>query len=267
MYTLSVFTVNTSLTRENAVGDTQSQSWRIDELARRADLTVDTIRYYAREGLLRPPVKQGRNRFYGPDHLERLERICLLRSQRFSLAAIKAIVDVDRPGLEGLFASAGREYTLAELTERAELDEHLVAGLREIGLLPDPAEFGVDAYDETDLGVLRAVAELAAIGMTPEIVLALGRIYVDHLGALQHDVLDMLSGRNNPEWGHDELVAIQQRLTANAPRLLPAIDQLLTYVHQRTLQRLTLEAARQARGGGASELDVPDAGGVTPRDA
>ena len=83
--------------------------WRIDELAQKAGLTVDTIRYYAREGLLRPPVKQGRHRLYGSDHLERLDRIRELQAQRFSLAAIRAIVDVDRPGLEGLFSTAGRE--------------------------------------------------------------------------------------------------------------------------------------------------------------
>src|SRR5690242_17600619 len=228
------------------MADAEAQSWRIDELARKAGLTVDTIRYYAREGLLDPPVKQGRNRFYGPDHLERLERICELRSQRFSLAAIKAVVDVDRPGLEGIFASAGREYTLAELTERAELDPELVKGLHAVGLLPDPSEFGAETYGDTDLAVLRAIGELLSIGMTPEIVLAMGRIYVEHFTALQHDVLEMLSGDTNPEWSRDEIVAIQQSLTANAPRLLPAVDQMLSYVHQRTLQRLTLEAARES---------------------
>jgi hypothetical protein len=63
-------------------------------------------------------------------------------------------------------------------------------------------------------------------------------------------VLDMLSGNADPAWDRDELVAIQGNLTANAPRLMPAIDQLLSYVHQRTLQRLTLEAARgQAQTG------------------
>src|SRR5207248_10056047 len=118
------------------MADVEAKSWRIDELAQKAGLTVDTIGYYAREGLLAPPVKQGRNRLYGPDHLERLERICHLRAQRFSLAAIKAIVDVDRPGLEGIFAQTGREYTLTELTERAELDPELVGGLRAIGLIP-----------------------------------------------------------------------------------------------------------------------------------
>jgi len=228
------------------MADDEAQSWRIDDLAQKSGLTVDTIRYYAREGLLRPPVKQGRNRVYGPDHLERLERICELRSQRFSLAAIKAIVDVDRPGLEGLFGATGREYTLAELTERAELDPGLVARLREIGLLPDPAEFGGNAYDDTDLALLRAIGELVSIGMTPEVVVALSRIYVEHLVALQHEVLEMLSGAGEPAWDHEELVAIQRSLTANAPRMIPAVDQLLTYVHQRTLQRLTLEAARQS---------------------
>jgi len=61
------------------------------------------------------------------------------------------------------------------------------------------------------------------------------------------DWLDMLSGNTNPSWDRAEIVTIQQNLTANAPRLMPAIDQLLSYVHQRTLQRLTLEAARDSR--------------------
>jgi DNA-binding transcriptional MerR regulator len=222
-------------------------TWRIDELAQRAALPVDTIRYYAREGLLIPPLKQGRNRLYGPEHLERLERIRHLRDQRFSLAAILAIVDVDRPGLEGLFTTAGREHSLSELTELSGVDADLVSGLREVGLLPDPAEFGGDTYDDTDLAVLRAIGELRTIGMTPEILLALARIYVDHFSALQQDVLDMLSGRANPAWDAEELVSVQSQLTANAQRLMPAINQVLNYVHQRTLQRLTLEAARADR--------------------
>ena len=241
-------------------------AWKIDELAQRAGLTVDTIRYYAREGLLRPPVKQGRHRLYGPDHLERLDRIRELQAQRFSLAAIRAIVDVDRPGLEGLFGAAGRGYSLEELVERSGVDEQLVAGLREVGLLPDPAEFGGQSYDETDLGLLRAVAELRSIGMTPEILLALGRIYVDHFSALQRDVLDMLSGKFNPAWNPDELVSVQSQLTANAQRLMPAINQLLNYVHQRTLQHLTLEAVQTDRDA-ALDLEAPDAGGVAPGDA
>jgi hypothetical protein len=121
-----------------------------------------------------------------------------------------------------------------------------------VGLLPDPAEFGGESYDDTDLALLRSVAELRSIGMTPEILLALGRIYVDRFAEMQRDVLDMLSGRDDSAWNADELVAVQQALTANSQRLVPAINQLLNYVHQRTLQRMALEAASR------SEHSTPD---------
>jgi len=49
--------------------------WRIDELAHEAGVTVDTIRYYAREGLLTAPERSGRHKLYGSAHLERLGRI------------------------------------------------------------------------------------------------------------------------------------------------------------------------------------------------
>jgi len=48
---------------------------RIDELARRAGLTVDTIRFYQREGLLPPAQRAGRAKVYGQDHLARLAQI------------------------------------------------------------------------------------------------------------------------------------------------------------------------------------------------
>jgi DNA-binding transcriptional MerR regulator len=219
--------------------------WRIDELAHRAGLTVDTIRYYAREGLLRSPERSGRHKLYDASHLERLERIRALQEQRFSLAAIRALLDADRPGLEGLFATRGAAYTFDELVERSGLDRALVERLRAVGLLADPETLGHEAYDDSDLGVLRAVVELESIGMTPQIIEALGAIYVRHFRTLQADVHAMLAGEGR-DWDAEELVAIQRRLTANAERMIPAVDRVLNYVHQRTIQRLTLEAVRTA---------------------
>jgi DNA-binding transcriptional MerR regulator len=220
--------------------------WRIDELAQRAGLTVDTIRYYSREHLLPPPERSGRHKLYGPEHLERLERIRDLQSQRFSLAAIRAVLDADRPGLERLFASGERQYSLDELVAASGVDREVVDGLRKVGLLPDPAELGREAYDENDLGVLRAVAELQDVGMTPQILVELAAIYVRHFRALQRDVHEMFAGRTRVDWDPDELVTIQRSLTANTSRMIPATDQVLNYVHQRTIQRLTLEALETA---------------------
>jgi DNA-binding transcriptional MerR regulator len=223
--------------------------WRIDELARQAGVTVDTIRYYAREDLLTAPERSGRHKLYGTEHLERLGRIRELQGQRFSLAAIRAILNADRPGIEDLFIAHGRSYTLDELVEKSALDAGLIARLRKIGLLAEPESLGHEVYDDSDLGLLRAVVELREIGMTEDILVELGAIYVRHFQALQADVHAMLAGVDR-DWDQDELVAVQRRLTANSQRMLPAVDRVLNYVHQRTIQRLTLEAVRTAQATG-----------------
>ncbi len=118
-------------------------TWRIDELAQKAGVTVDTIRYYAREQLLPPPERSGRHKLYGPEHLDRLTRIRDLQAERFSLAAIRAVLDADRPGLERIFATnVDRQYSLDDLIEQSGVASDVVDGLRTVGLLPDPAEFG-----------------------------------------------------------------------------------------------------------------------------
>ena len=95
------------------------------------------------------------------------------------------------------------------------------------------------------MALLRAVGELQDIGMTEDILVELGAIYVRHFRALQADVHAMFAG-NDRDWDPDELVAIQRRLTANSRAHVPAVDRVLNYVHQRTIQRLTLEAVRTA---------------------
>lgn len=220
--------------------------WRIDELAHEAGVTVDTIRYYAREGLLDAPERSGRHKLYGQDHLDRLVRIREWQAQRFSLAAIKALLSVDRPGIEGLFAAQGRSFSLDELIEKSGLDADLIGRLREIGLLAEPESLGHEVYDDSDLSLLRAVVELREIGMTEDILVELGAIYVRHFRALQADVHAMLAGEGRG-WDQEEMVAVQRRLTANSQRMIPAVDRVLNYVHQRTIQRLTLEAVRTAQ--------------------
>jgi DNA-binding transcriptional MerR regulator len=235
--------------------------WRIDELAQKSGMTVDTIRYYCREDLLMPPERSGRHKLYGPAHLERLAGIRRLQEQRFSLAAIRAILSSDRPGLEGLFATHGGTYALDELIEQSGIERSLAERLREVGLLADPTSLGRESYDGSDLSLLRAVVELGEIGMTEDIIVELGSIYVRHFLALQADVHAMLSGRDreHDERDRDELVAIQRKLTANSQRMIPAVDRVLNYVHQTTIQRLTLEAVRTAQetGTGVGGVRVP----------
>ena len=235
------------LTGSGPAGSGARQSGlRIDELAQRCRLTVDTIRYYAREKLLPPPIAAGRHKVYGPEHIDRLDQIRDLQDQRFSLAAIRAILCSDRPGIDGIFGGTRHHYSESELAERSRVPADLVATLKTVGLLPEPAEFGRESYDDADLTMLRSVRELLDIGMPPAILAELATIYVRQFRALQTDVHAVLAGWTRDDWDAEELEAIQQQLTASSERLIPAVDRVLNYVHQRTVQRLTLEAIRTA---------------------
>jgi len=218
--------------------------WRIDALAQRAGITVDTIRYYQREGLLPPAQRHGRTNLYGPEHLDRLERIKELQGRRFSLAAIRALLDDDREDLlEGIFAGGGgRTYTLEELTERAGIDTELVDALRTSGLLREPAEYGRDSYDADDLDLLRTMAELHRLGIDARALVELGRIYAEGVEATQRRIVDLFTTGGTLAWDAGDLARFQESSAAAAPAILPLARRIVDYTHHRTIQRLTLGA-------------------------
>ena len=84
--------------------------WKIDELAQRAGVTVDTIRYYGREGLLEPPERSGRHKLYGNQHVERLEQ---RTGKRFGdphdplLVSVRSGAAVSMPGMMDTILNVG----------------------------------------------------------------------------------------------------------------------------------------------------------------
>ena len=231
----------------------EAETWRIDDLAQRAGLTVDTVRFYQREGLVPAGIRVGRTKQYGPEHLERIQQIRDLQARRFSLAAIKALLESERHDLvDGIFAGeGGLSYSLDDVVERSALSAALVDRLRGVGLLRDPDEFGRAAYDSTDLDMLRATAELARLGIPDDVLVELASIYVDGVEAMQRQVMELFSGaRGDRVWDPAELASFQQSAAAAAGQLLPLVTRVVEYVHQRTLQRLTLGAIERESGTG-----------------
>lgn len=64
--------------------------FQIHELADKAGVSVRTIRFYIKEGLLPPPQVRGRYAVYSDDYLERLELIRLLKDQFLPLKEIRS---------------------------------------------------------------------------------------------------------------------------------------------------------------------------------
>jgi len=222
--------------------------WRIDDLAHETGLTVDTIRYYQRQGLLPPGEREGRHRIYDAEHVQRLRRIKELQARRFSIAAIHALVTGDGDRLDGVFADDGESLrlTLDELLERSGASAELAAGLEAAGVLRDPLAFGRTAYDGDDLEMLRGMARLVAAGIPPAALAKLGHIYAEGIEQTQRRVVEVFVSGGDIEWGAGELDQLRTVAAQDAKTLLPAMRRLVDYTHHRTLQRLTLDAV--ARG-------------------
>lgn len=89
----------------------------IGRLARAAGVSVETVRYYERCGLLRRPRRSGRAyRRYPPSTAERIGFIKRVQSLGFSLEQIRALLELDRG--TGKASAATAAWLLREVQRR-----------------------------------------------------------------------------------------------------------------------------------------------------
>lgn len=160
---------------------------RMKDLCEASGLQRQAIHFYIKEGLLPPGRKTGRNMaYYGPVHVERLELVRRLQTERFlPLKAIKAMLD----GRDGQYTTEQRTWlrelkrrvatTLArgsDAPESVPVEPHLaahgvtdaeLAQLDDLGVVPvnrDAAGRRVISAD--DAWTLEALGELRRLGFT-----------------------------------------------------------------------------------------------------
>ena len=93
---------------------------KIGELAQVAQCTVETVRYYEKEGLLPEPARTpGNFRVYGPEHLERLRFIRNCRALDMSHEEIHTLLKLSDQPAEGCGAvNAVFDQHIAHVEER-----------------------------------------------------------------------------------------------------------------------------------------------------
>jgi DNA-binding transcriptional MerR regulator len=161
----------------------------VDELARRVELPVRTIREYQTLGLLPPPARRGRVGVYGTTHMARLGLIRRLQARGYSLAGIRDLLESWREGGDlgdvlGLTADQlvhveepGAPATVDQLARVLpdlvpdRLQELLAAGVVE--------SCGPDEYCVPSPSLLQLTKDAIAAGYTPSAVLQL-------LGSIDH---------------------------------------------------------------------------------
>lgn len=88
--------------------------YRLDELARQAEVASTTVRLYQSKGLLAPPRLEGRTGWYDDSHLSRLRLIARLQAEGHSLAGIADLLEQWESG-RSLDAVIGIEAELDSL--------------------------------------------------------------------------------------------------------------------------------------------------------
>jgi DNA-binding transcriptional MerR regulator len=223
----------------------QTEVWTIDEVAQRAGCSVDTVRFYTRQGLLPEIERRGRSVLYGPVHLDRLKQIQNLQGRHFTLASIKDLVEDNRLDImESFFGTPERTLTRDELVYESGLSSDVVDQLESLGYLPASKDRGAVEYDGDDLRALRSVGELLGRGMPMEVLVVLLQTYLQQMATLKRKLLTTFMDTANisPDLSEAD---VEQFITAaanNIDELISVFDLVVQYLHRRTLQSLLVDA-------------------------
>jgi len=217
----------------------------IDELARRTGMTVRNVRAYQSRGLLPSPEVRGRIGYYGAEHVARIELIRELQTDGFNLEAIRRLLESANGSTEEVlrFTRAVRapfEDESPEIVDAAELsqrwggreDPELLKRAIELGLL---RPLGDGRFEQPSPRLARAGAELAALGIAPEIALDVIAEVRRHAEAVAHRYVVLFleqvwkpfddAGRPQERW--PEVRDAIERLRPLATESLLAIFQLV----------------------------------------
>ncbi len=153
---------------------------RIGELARQAGTSLSTVKYYVKEGLIRPACKTGRNMaYYEPACADVIRLIRTLQKERYyPLSVIRKLLETmppDQLDLELLDAihkvdggGAGGVRTAAEAARTTGLTAAQIAALQEAGLIALRSEGRRQVYGGEDLELMELVRRRLEAGIPLE---------------------------------------------------------------------------------------------------
>jgi DNA-binding transcriptional MerR regulator len=235
--------------------------FRVEDLAARSGLRVDTIRFYQGRGLLPPPRREGRVAWYDESHLARLRRIRGLLEDGLSLALVRRVLEAEaRPARGSKRASAAlaaalaaervgeRTFTRAELAAESGVPEALIVAAQSAGLVEPIRVGGAERFAEADLRMARAGLALLSAGFPLHELLDLA---VRHARATQETAeraIELFDRHVRRKGGDGPDAAA---ITAAFRELLPEATRLVALHFQRTVVNRALRRLEDGAEGDA----------------
>jgi DNA-binding transcriptional MerR regulator len=229
-----------------------STTYRADELAAAAGITVAALRSYQSKGLLPPPRHRGRVAEYGGHHLDRLRRIGELKARGHSLRSIAEQLEspvglrIDESDVAGL--------RLRDVAEQSGVPIELLRSLEASGVLRP--RWGDDGpfYGQADVRVVGCLLLLIGTGIPMDRVLEVAEPQIEmgaKVAAASVAVFDeYVEGPLRAAVGAE---AADQRVHEALESMAAAIGELVAY----WVERQVLQVRSEQLTEGALGEDLP----------
>ena len=223
---------------------------RVEELAKAADVSVDTVRYYQKQRLLPAPERDGRRAWYTDEHLDRMGRIRELQRRGFSLAVIRRFLSGElEPADEGLAEAVGvvedgeALFRIEDLAALTAVPAPMLEALVRDGLLVGRQHEGELRFTEDDVAIVAGGLRVLETGLPLPELLALARRHHEATREFAAEAVELfdtyvrqpLRTADLPE---DER---EKRMVEAFHTLLPVVTELATYHFRRVLLQVAQE--------------------------
>jgi DNA-binding transcriptional MerR regulator len=222
-------------------------SYRVEELAKIAGVSVELVRSYQTKGLLDPPRRSGRVALYDDRHLDRLRQIRALKDEGHSLKAISAMLERGRPSpspdraINAATSPAPHEdeqLDIHELAERTKVPLGLLRSLEASGVIRPRTRRGVAFYTGADVRAVRMLLSLIGVGLPLEEFMRLAHLQLGTMEQVADGAVELFR-----KYVEEPLLAsdgnreeLTQRADAAFNLLVQAATSLVAYSFERSLR-------------------------------
>jgi DNA-binding transcriptional MerR regulator len=252
-------------------------SYRVEEVAAKAEMSVDTIRYYQAKDLLAPPTRIGRVAWYSDEHLARLAQIRRLQARGFGLAVIRRLLSGEfdhadeelvaavtanaepsgDPAVSGDHEPVARAWlTIEELAQRSGIPLPVLNAVAREGLLVARQWHGEPRYSEADVTAAAAGLRLLEHGLPLPELLDLARDHAVSVRATAERAVELFDRHVRQalraEGMADDVAAA--RLVAAFEEVLPATLTIVAHHFRRTLLNVAQEHIERVGSDGERQV-------------
>ena len=219
-------------------------AYSVEDLALKAGISVDTIRYYQGLDLISPPQQNGRRAIYDDEHLSRLDEIKKLALEGFSLRQISLLKGKTLDGstsedLKHLVEedSKARSLSRPEVAAKAGVPEGLVVLLCDNGLLQPVFNDEEPLFDENSVSMVQAGVAIANAGIPLEELVSLAQYHSSNVEEVVDRAIDLFEEHVKER----SSVSSEKDLAVVVKDLLPSVIRLVAQHFHKSLVTRSLE--------------------------